>query len=302
MKLAGPMQAALLMLGSTLFFAIMVVTIRLASAQLHAFEVAFFRSFFGMLAALPLLRLHGLGLLRTRQLPRYVIRCVLGTAAMFCGFWAIANLPLAHAVSLSYSSPIFVTIAAALWLGEQVRARRWTAVAAGFIGVLVIVRPGTDGFSWGSLVAVSAAVISAVVAIQIKQLTRTEPADRVVLWTTILWVPMSLPAALAVWEWPTGMTWLWVVAAGVLGTGGHMLWTRALKLGDVSALSPISFLQLPVVALLGWLLFSEALDAWTIAGAAIILGANGYIAHREAQLARQRPVTAATPAANKPAE
>ena len=302
MKPAAPVQAALLMLGSTLFFAIMVVTIRLASAQLHAFEVAFFRSFFGLLAALPLLRLHGPGLLRTRQLPRYVVRCVLGTASMACGFWAIANLPLAHAVSLSYSSPIFVTIAAALWLGEQVRARRWTAVAAGFIGVLVIVRPGTEGFSWGSLVAVAAAVISAVVAIQIKQLTRTEPADRVVLWTTILWVPMSLPAALAVWQWPTGITWLWVVAAGVLGTGGHMLWTRALKLGDVSALSPISFLQLPAVALLGWLLFSESLDAWTIAGAAIILGANGYIAHREARLARQRQVTGATPAANTPAE
>lgn len=302
MKPAVPMQAALLMLGSTVFFAIMVIAIRLASAELHAFEVAFFRSFFGMLAALPLLRLHGIGLLRTQQLPRYVVRCVLGTAAMFCGFWAIANLPLAHAVSLSYSSPIFVTIAAALWLGEQVRARRWSAVAAGFVGVLVIVRPGTEGFSWGSMVAVTAAVISAVVAIQIKQLTRTEPADRVVLWTTILWVPMSLPAALAVWEWPTGMTWLWVVAAGVLGTAGHMLWTRALKLGDVSALSPISFLQLPIVALLGWLMFSEALDAWTIAGAAIILGANGYIAHREAQLARQRAVTGASPAANKPAE
>lgn len=296
------MQAALLMLGSTLFFAIMVIAIRLAAAELHAFEIAFFRSFFGMLAALPLLRLHGIGLLRTGQFPRYLIRCVLGTAAMFCGFWAIANLPLAHAVSLSYASPIFVTIAAALWLGEQVRARRWTAVAAGFIGVLVIVRPGTEGFSWGSLVAVAAAVISAVVAIQIKQLTRTEPADRVVLWTTILWVPLSLPAALAVWEWPTGMTWLWVVAAGILGTGGHMLWTRALKLGDVSALSPISFLQLPIVALLGWLLFSEALDAWTIVGAAIILGANGYIAHREATLARQRPVTGATPAANTPAD
>ena len=296
------MQAALLMLGSTLFFAIMVIAIRLAAAELHAFEIAFFRSFFGMLAALPLLRLHGIGLLRTGQFPRYLIRCVLGTAAMFCGFWAIANLPLAHAVSLSYASPIFVTIAAALWLGEQVRARRWTAVAAGFIGVLVIVRPGTAGFSWGSLVAVAAAMISAVVAIQIKQLTRTEPADRVVLWTTILWVPLSLPAALAVWEWPTGTTWLWVVAAGILGTAGHMLWTRALKLGDVSALSPISFLQLPIVALLGWLLFSEALDAWTIAGAAIILGANGYIAHREATLARQRPVTGATPAANTPAD
>src|SRR5690606_14813353 len=123
------------------------------------------------------------------------LRCVLGTLAMLCGFWAIANLPLAHAVSLSYSSPLFVTIAAALWLGEQVRARRGTAVVAGVIGVRGVVRPGAGGFSWGSMVAVTGAVVSAVVAIQIKQLTRIEPADRIVIWTTILGVPMSLPAA-----------------------------------------------------------------------------------------------------------
>lgn len=304
MNLATPVRAALLMFLSTLLFALMVIAIRLASEQVHAFEVAFFRSLFGMLAALPLLRMHGFGLLRTTHLPRYMVRCLLGTLAMLCGFWAIANLPLAHAVSLSYSSPLFVTIAAAVWLGEQVRARRWSAVVAGFIGVLVIVRPGTDGFSWSSMVAVAGAVISAMVAIQIKQLTRLEPADRIVIWTTILWVPMSLPAALLVWEWPTGITWLWLVAAGVLGTAGHMFWTRALNLGDVSALSPISFLQLPIVAVLGWILFAEVLDAWTIAGAAIILAANGYIAHREATIARRRrrPVTGATPAANKPPE
>ena len=140
-------RAALLMLGSTGFFALMVITIRLASESLHTFEVAFFRSFFGMLAALPLVLKHGPGLLRTQQLPRYFVRCVLGTLSMFCGFWAIGNLPLAEAVSLSYSTPLFVTIAAVLWLGEQVRVRRWSAVVLGFIGVLVIVRPGTSEFS-----------------------------------------------------------------------------------------------------------------------------------------------------------
>ena len=103
--------------------------------------------------------------------------------------------------------------------------------------------------------------------------------------------------------WPRPPKWV-RLTAGVLGTAGHMFWTRALNIGDVSALSPISFLQLPIVALLGWLLFAEALDAWTIAGAAIILGANGYIAHREAVIARRkrRQVTGATPAANKPLE
>ena len=285
------------MLGSTGFFALMVITIRLASESLHTFEIAFFRSFFGMLAALPLLLKHGPGLLRTTQLPRYVVRCVLGTLSMFCGFWAIGHLPLAQAVSLSYSTPLFVTIAAVIWLGEQVRVRRWSAVVLGFIGVLIIVRPGTTEFSTASLVAVSAAVISGIVAIQIKQLSYTEPADRIVLLTTIFWVPLSFVPALWVWEWPHGIVWLWVVLAGVLGTGGHMLWTRALKLGDVSALTPISFMQLPIVVVFGYFLFGEDLDRWTLLGAAIIFGANGYIAHREARLARTAASVAATSAA-----
>jgi drug/metabolite transporter (DMT)-like permease len=293
------MRAALLMLGSAFFFGFMAVAIRLASASLHTFEIAFFRNFFGLVAALPLLLHHGPSLLRTDQFPRYIIRCVIGVISMFCGFWAIGHLPLAQAISLSYSTPLFVTIAAVWFLGEQVRARRWAAVLVGFIGVLVIVRPGSANFSIGTLVAVSAAVLSALVSIQIKQLSRTEPADRIVLYTTMLWVPLSLGPALFVWEWPSGIVWLWVAAAGAMGTGGHMLWTRALKLGDVSALTPISFMQLPVVAVLGWLMFDETLDRWTVIGAAIIFGANAYIAHREAQLARrhatQAPVEAAQP-------
>ena len=292
-------RAALLMLGSAVFFGLMAVVIRLASQTLHTFEIAFFRNFFGLVAALPLLFHHGPGLLRTDHFPRYIVRCVIGVISMFCGFWAIGHLPLAQAISLSYSTPLFVTIAAVWMLGEHVRARRWAAVLVGFIGVLIIVRPGSTNFTTGTLVAISAAVLSALVSIQIKQLSRTEPADRIVLYTTLLWVPLSLGPALFVWEWPTGITWLWVAAAGFMGTGGHMLWTRALKLGDVSALTSISFMQLPVVAIFGWLLFDETLDRWTVIGASIIFGANAYIAHREAQLARrnlsQAPVQAAQP-------
>ena len=132
-------------------------------------------------------------------------------------------------------------------------------------------------------------------------LSSTEPADRIVLWTTLLWVPMSLGPALFVWEWPSGIAWLWVVASGVLGTSAHLLWTRAIKLGDVSALTPISFVQLVVVALFGYLLFDERLDRWTVIGAVIIFAANAYIAHREAQLAR-RDASEAPVAAAKPGE
>lgn len=167
--------------------------------------------------------------------------------------------------------------------------------------MLVIVRPGTAGFTAGSLVAVAAAVLSSLVAIQIKQLTRVDSADTVVLYTYVFWVPLSLVPALFVWVWPSGMAWLWLLATGVLGTVGQLLWTRALRLGEVSALTPISFLQLPLVTLCGWLLFNETVDRWTIIGAGIILAANAYIAHREAVLSR-RAASAAASAAAKPAE
>ncbi|KAA2285852.1 DMT family transporter [Arenimonas fontis] len=275
------------MAASTVAFGLMAVCIRLASSQLHPFEIAFFRNFFGLVFVLPLLFRHGPGILRTSKLPLYFMRCLIGIASMLAGFWAIVHLPLAQAVALSYSTPLFVTIGAVLVLGEVVRARRWSAVAFGFLGMLLIVRPGTDAFTAASLVAVGAAVASASVAISIKFLSRTEHPDAIVLYTTLLWVPMSLLPALAVWETPVGITWLWIALAGALGSTGHMFWTRALKLGDASLLTPISFLQIVVVALAGWALFGEVLDRWTLLGAAVIFGSNVYIARREAKLARQ---------------
>lgn len=278
------------MVCSAAMFACMAVMIRLASSQLHAFEIAFFRNFFGFVFALPLLMHHGMGILKTDKLSLYVGRCLIGIVSMLCGFYAIVHLPLAKAVTISYSTPLFVTILAVLFLGEMVRLRRWTAVGLGFIGVLVIMRPGADTFDANTLVALTAAVLSAIVAISIKVLSRTEKPDAIVLWTTMLWVPLSLVPALFVWTWPTGWTWAWIVAAGFFGTAGHMFWTRALKRGDASMLTPISFMQVPIVALLAWWLFDETVTVWTALGAAIIFVANAYIAHREAQVA-SRAVT-----------
>ncbi|RPE77067.1 DMT family transporter [Vulcaniibacterium tengchongense] len=294
-------RAALLMLASTLAFGVMAIAIRLASQNLHTFEIAFFRNLFGLAAVLPLLRGADPASLRTRQLPRYFVRCAIGVCSMLAGFWAIGHLPLALAISLSYSTPIFVTIAAVIFLREHVRARRWAAVALGFAGVLIIVRPGSADFSTGSLIALLAAVLSGVVAIQIKQLAKVDPANTIVLYTYLFWVPISLVPALFVWEWPHGADWAWLLLAGAFGTAGQVLWTHALKLGDVSALTPISFVQLPILATVGWLWFGETVDVWTWVGAAIILGSNAYIAHREAVLAR-RAATAAPTAAAKPSE
>jgi drug/metabolite transporter (DMT)-like permease len=293
-------RAALLMVASTLFFGLMAVTIRYASHTLPTFEIAFFRNAFGLLFLLPIL-LHGGAPLRTRQLPKYLLRSAIGICSMLCGFWAIGHLPLSQAIALSYSTPLFVTIAAVAWLGEHVRKRRWAAVVVGFIGVLIVVRPGTSGFSVGSLIAVMAAVFSAVVAVQIKQLSRVDPADTIVFYTYAFWVPLSLLPALFVWQWPQASAWGWLVLTGLCGTGGQLFWTRALRLGDVSALTPISFMQLPVVSIAGYFLFGETIDRWTVLGAAIILAANAYIAHREVLLARSAATNAPIEAA-KPGE
>ena len=294
-------RAALLMLLSTLFFGLMAITIRYASHKLSTFEIAFFRNAFGLLALLPLLLRGGHGLPRTHQLPKYLLRSAIGIGSMLCGFWAIGHLPLSQAIALSYSTPLFVTVAAVFWLGEHVRKRRWAAVVVGFLGVLIVVRPGTSGFSTGSLVAVSAAIFSAVVAIQIKQLSRIDPPDTIVFYTYAFWVPLSLVPALFAWQWPQGSAWAWLVLTGLFGTGGQLLWTRALRLGDVSALTPISFMQLPVVSIAGYVLFGETIDRWTVVGAAVILAANAYIAHREVLLARSAATSAPTEAA-KPVE
>jgi drug/metabolite transporter (DMT)-like permease len=289
-------RAALLMLGSTAFFAAMAVTIRLASADLSTYEIAFFRNLFGLLALLPFLR-RSRDVLRTAQLPRYFVRCLVGVASMLCAFWALGHLPMAQAVALSYASPIFATVAAVFLLGEKVRMRRWSAVLVGLAGVLLIVQPGHAQFSAGSLVALAGALLAALVAIQIKQLSRVDAADTIVLYTYLFWVPMSLVPALFAWTWPQGITWLWLALVGAFGTGGQLLWTRALEIGEVSALQPINFTQLPMVGLAAWLLFGETPTAWTVAGAAVILSANVYIAHREVQLARRMATTAPAEAA-----
>jgi drug/metabolite transporter (DMT)-like permease len=279
-------RAIALMALSTVLFALMAVVIRLASKTQHPFEIAFFRNFFGLVFTLPLLLRHGTGLFKTQKLPLYLLRCAIGTVGMLAGFWAIVHLPLAQAVALSYSTPIFVTLGAVWVLGEVVRARRWAAVIVGFIGVIILLHPSPDSFNAASLVALLAALMSASVAISIKFLTRTERPDAIVLYTTLLWVPMSLLPALFVWQWPSGITWLWLILAGLFGTVAHLCWTRALQLGEASMLTPISFLQVLIVGAFGWWLFDEAVDAFTLIGALIVFASSVYIAYRETRLAR----------------
>ena len=281
------LRATLLMTASAVMFGVMAVVIRLASEHMHAFEIGFFRSFFGLIFALPLLIKPGLRLLHTQRFSLYLLRSLFGTVSMLCSFWALSHLPLAQAISISYSTPLFVTIGAVLMLGEVVRLRRWSAVIIGFVGVLVILRPHSSDFSPAMLIALLSAALAAGSYISIKFLSRTEPPDAVVIYMTLIMTPLSLMPALLDWSWPSAMGWLWLAVIGFLGTAAQVCMTRAYQLGEVSALVPLNFLQLPVVVVLAGGLFGEKLDLTTACGAAAIIGANLYIARREVQLARK---------------
>lgn len=276
------------MTASAILFGLMAVALRLATAQVSSSEAAFFRAFFGLIFTLPLLIKPGFALLRTSRFHLYLLRGMTGAMSMLASFWALAHLPLAQAVSISYSTPLFVTIGAVFLLGEVVRARRWTAVAIGFVGVLVIMRPGSMSFSVDMLVALIGAAFAASSYISIKFLSRTEPPDAVVIYMSLIMSPIALVPALYAWTWPDAMGWLWLVLTGLIGTTAQILMTRAYEAGDVSALVPINFLQLPVVVVCAYFLFDQKLDMATALGAGIIIAANLYIAHREAMLTRRR--------------
>lgn len=283
------------MAASAVLFGLMIVTLRLATAEVSSFEAAFFRSLFGLLFSLPLLIGPGLALLHTRNFHLYLMRGAFGALAMLTGFWAVAHLPLAQAVSISYTAPLFVTIAAVLVLGEVVHLRRWSAVLAGFAGVLIIMRPGAASFSLDTFVALASAALSAGSYISIKFMSRTEPADAVVIYMNVVIVPLTLIPALWFWSWPDAIGWFWLILTGLLGTLGQLCMTRAYQAGEVSALIPLNFVQLPVVVLCAWFVFGQRLDLATALGAALIVAANIYIAHREALLARRAGRAAVAP-------
>ncbi len=282
----APLHGMAWMVASCLGFALLTVLIRHVSADLHPFEIVFFRNFFGLLAMLPWVWRVGISGLRTRRLGAYGVRAVTGLIAMLCWFTAISLMPLAEATALSFTAPLFATLGAALFLGETVRLRRWTATIAGFAGAMIILRPGIEAISPAALLALAASAFMAVSVLTIKSLSRTESPNAIVLYMGLMITPLSLPPALMVWTMPALETWGWLAALGGLATLGHLALVRAFAAAEVSAVLPLDFSRLIFIALLAFVFFGERPDAWTWTGAAVIFAAVLYTAHRESRLGR----------------
>jgi drug/metabolite transporter (DMT)-like permease len=280
-SLSPVLRAALLMLLGSSCVAIQWSAIRIASASLHTFEIVLFRNLIGFLVILPFLGRLGLHTLRTREPLRLALTSLGLLAAMVCFFLAIAEIPLAEAMALSFTKPLFATLGAALLLHEVVRARRWTAVLVGFLGVLIVLRPGAQGVSLFAALLLFSSLLTAGVTLLIKRLVATESATTIVLYQALFMTGLSLPLALLYWRTPTLAELPFLVIVGVMGTITWLCMTRAFALVEASVVMPFEFARLPLTAVAGYLMFGEVPTAWTWLGGIVIFGSTVYITHRE---------------------
>ncbi len=275
------------MTSAALCFSVMNVLVRLAADELEPMLIAFFRNFFALLLMLPWLARAGLGGLRTKRIKLHLVRAFFALLTMVTWFSALAFLPLGEAVALNFTVPLFATAGAAIFLGEAVRARRWSATAVGFLGVLIVLRPGFAELTPAMALPILAAVCMASASLVVKSLSRTDRASTIVLYMHLFLTPLSLIPALFVWQWPSWEILIYLVGLGGAGALAHLFLTLALAKADASAIMPYDYARLPFVAVLAFFTFGEVPDIWTWVGAAVIAGSSIYIARREARATAQ---------------
>ncbi len=287
-RLPGTTRGIVLMLLSTLGFSLMHALIRFVSAELHPVQIAFFRNLFGLVVFLPWFLRLGFAPLRTRRLKLHAVRAVLNVTAMFAFFTALSLTPIAQVTALGFTAPIFATLLAMLLLGEVVRLRRWAAIACGFLGALVLLRPGLIPLDAGSLLTLGAALLWGLTLIVIRVLGRSESSLTITSYMNILLTLLSFGPALLVWRTPGAQTLAWLLAIGVLGTLAQLAVAQSLREAETGVVMPFDFCKLIWVSALGYLLFGEVPDLFVWLGAVLIFAGATFIAYRESQLARAR--------------
>jgi len=271
------------MLATGLLFVGVTVVVRHLGTDMNPMQAAFIRYAFGIVLVAPvLLRLYAAGI-RPSRLGLHMLRGVTHGVAVMLWFFAMARIPIAQVTAIGFTTPIFTAIGAAWYLGEHLHARRIAAVLVSFLGTLIIIRPGAVAIEPGALAQLAAAPLFACSFLIAKKLTKSEPSSSIVAYMSIFVTLALLPPALAVWRTPTYTELGWLFVTAVFATAGHYTFTRAMQSVELTVLQPFSFLQLVWAALLGYYLFSEVPDVWTLTGGAIIVASVTYIAHREAR-------------------
>lgn len=260
----------------------MLSAVKHASETLHPFEVSFFRCFFGFLLLLPVIwRAGGPTILATSRPGLHVLRGLLNAGGMLTFFLAISLVPLATASAISFSAPLFASLLAVIFLSERIGLHRSGALVVGFLGTLIILRPGSEIFGGGALLALGSSLLWAAAMIVIKRLTFTDSALSITAWAAFFVGVFTLVPAIFVWRWPTPEEWGWLILIGGLGNAVQFGFSKAFQLADATVVLPFDFLKLVWASIIGFLLFQELTDIWTWVGGTVIFIASFYVAYRE---------------------
>lgn len=245
------------------------VIVRLLAGEVHAFIIGFFRAMFGLLVMLPWI----IGRVDLRASPYrwlHVLRAALKLGSLIALFIAYQRASLPDATAIFFSLPLFVMLGAWLFLDEHIGGAQVAALLVALVGMVIVVRPGGDGFDPALLFALIAAALTASIQLMLKRMARYDTSDRLVAWNLVAMTGLGVVLAAFVWKTPTVLQLTLLLAQGALGAANQTLVTKALQLSDASFVGPLDFLRLPAVALLAWILFGEVAGAATWTGAALI--------------------------------
>lgn len=279
--LPGPVRGAFWMIMSAVCIVSFTTIGRDLKGEVPVALMVFFRSLFGLMFMLPWLRHAGTGALRTNRPWTHFARGCSGAAGLFLLFAAVAHLPVADVMTINFTRPLFTSIVAVMILGEIFHRHRWIALGVGFIGTLIVLRPGFADFNIGVLFAFGAALTGTVSATLIKSLTRTEHPDTISMYATFSMFVLTAIPAIVFWQTPSWDQLLLLVAIGGFATAFQRCNTRAYAAADATYVLPFEFSRLPIAAAVGFVIFSELPDLWTWIGGAVIFAAGFALSRRE---------------------
>ncbi len=293
-------NAVLLMLFAGICSSILHICVRYLSPYLPSIEIVAIRSVITLLVTAPVVALTAGLPWTTQRFDLHMIRGVVGVASMWSWYYALGQLPLADAGALSFTTGLFVTLGAALYFREAVGPRRWAAVLVGFLGAVIILKPGSGIVSWPAIWAVLSSALWGVSLLMAKQLSKYDQSLTISFYQPLVTAPIALLLAIPTWIWPSPELLGILFIMGVVAAAGNYSYVHALRLADASLVMPADYVRLLWMAGWGFLFFAEVPLLSTWIGAALIVGATFFITWREAYLAAQRR-RAAAPAAAKPA-
>lgn len=288
LRLPPNLRGILWLVLGTLAFAVNDLLVKTLGKTMSPFQLAFFRYAIGFALMAPVFLQAGSAGLKTTRLPAHLLRLVLACLAQVGVYTSVVYLPLADATALAFSRILFTTVVAVFVLKEVVSGRRWTATVAGFVGVVIMVRPG-GGIDPIALVAIGAACTFAVANIMIRILSTTEPPTRILFYYQLGGFFVFLGPAIWVWHTPeTLLMWLMACAIGILTALGMIGFVRGFAVGEASVIGPTEYIRLIFAAIFGFFLFGEVPDVWTVVGALIIVACTSFIAQMEARTKAKR--------------